>query len=113
MRPWDSAASCPLVPYGHNSWLDIVAVSPAGDTLRHARVHLTGTLWQRGSVRPAAPIDSTSATGLFAIGPLAVGEYHLTVEAPNRHPATQKLMLCRDYSLVLRAVLVRHAAPAS
>jgi len=111
VRPTPSGTTCPYVPAGHDSWLSIVAVSPAGDTIPNARVHLTGTLWRPAGERPATPTDSTSPTGIFAIGPLEVGEYHLTVEAPHRRSATQKLKFCGDATVTLRAVL--QAAPAT
>jgi hypothetical protein len=100
---------CPYVPVGSDARLSLLVLSNRGDTLRSARIRLTGKT-ASGAVQPTLELSAPSSAGESDFGPFPVGEYLLTVSDSGWQTAHTRLTYCGDAHFRLKAVLVPAAA---
>jgi hypothetical protein len=96
---------CPYAPSGSDARLSLLVLSNLGDTLRSARIRLTGNT-ASGAVQPTLERSAPSTSGIYDLGPFLVGKYLLTVSDSGWQSAHTKLTYCGDNHLLLKAVLV-------
>ena len=102
--------SCPYARGGSDAGLRLVVLSELGDTLRSARVRVTGKTWT-GVAQPTLELNVPSPAGVYELGSLLVGDYMLSVRDSGRQTAHIRIKYCDSSLLQLQAVL-RPTGPA-